>query len=640
MNHNEFVAEIQRRNRVRRLAAGGLLVRRFADGSGPVDAGGVDAGYSQEPMDPRNDVPQADTSRQDWNTAGEWMDAGKTGLGQAARDFGSGNYASGAQNMMMAPIDPLNMFRNEAPQNSYDAQAPGISQQDWGGAMNGSMGQMGQAQGLADQVLGSQRALDSQMGGQAWRLDARARGEGPSIADMQMRQGMQANAANAASMAASARGVNPALAARMAGNQASTANQAMAGQAALARLAEQQQAEAQLAGVQGQRAAMLGQEQQGALQRQSNWGQIYGAQVAGQNAQNQAITEGSLGEQRIDAQTAAANTEDNRGLISKVIGGIFAKGGRVRRFEDGGDVGSFSSDFDIGNSGAWQGSMGDSGFGSESAGPGATLAYDPANMGNPTVDTSSDFAASATPEDVDAQATAQANGAAQDPTSPAKLMSSLTGAKSTDQTGKPADKNKNIFGQIWPMLLKMLIGSMMINANKKVVMPKAAGGEISPASAPRTPEEAAKAFPPGTNPQPHFWGALIGPLINMAMSSMNKEDEKPNYGGYGAGGPVPGRAVAPGDNYRNDNVPALLSAGEIVLPRSVAMGPDAPERAAGFVKGIQASREQAKQDEVAAAMPVRKAAGGMVGKPDYERLMRRQSMLAKKIAELGAELDK
>lgn len=57
--------------------------------------------------------------------------------------------------------------------------------------------------------------------------------------------------------------------------------------------------------------------------------------------------------------------------------------------------------------------------------------------------------------------------------------------------------------------------------------------------------------------------------------------------GMADGGPVPGRAPVPGDHPANDVVPALLSPGEIVLPRSVAQADDAPDRAAEFVEEIK-----------------------------------------------------
>jgi hypothetical protein len=56
---------------------------------------------------------------------------------------------------------------------------------------------------------------------------------------------------------------------------------------------------------------------------------------------------------------------------------------------------------------------------------------------------------------------------------------------------------------------------------------------------------------------------------------------------FRAGGPVPGQAKAPGDSEVNDTVPALVSPGEIVIPRSKAQAPDAPEQAAAFVAALK-----------------------------------------------------
>jgi hypothetical protein len=53
------------------------------------------------------------------------------------------------------------------------------------------------------------------------------------------------------------------------------------------------------------------------------------------------------------------------------------------------------------------------------------------------------------------------------------------------------------------------------------------------------------------------------------------------------GGKVPGRAVVGGDSEKNDIQPALLSPGEVVIPRSIAQGPNAPDKAAEFIKQIQ-----------------------------------------------------
>jgi len=53
------------------------------------------------------------------------------------------------------------------------------------------------------------------------------------------------------------------------------------------------------------------------------------------------------------------------------------------------------------------------------------------------------------------------------------------------------------------------------------------------------------------------------------------------------GGMVPGEAEVPGDSEQNDTVPARLSPHEIVLPRSVATAPDAPQKAAKFVQNVK-----------------------------------------------------
>lgn len=56
---------------------------------------------------------------------------------------------------------------------------------------------------------------------------------------------------------------------------------------------------------------------------------------------------------------------------------------------------------------------------------------------------------------------------------------------------------------------------------------------------------------------------------------------------FRAGGNVPGKAKVEGDDARNDTVPAKLSPGEIVIPRSVSQSDDAPQKAADFVAAIK-----------------------------------------------------
>jgi hypothetical protein len=61
-----------------------------------------------------------------------------------------------------------------------------------------------------------------------------------------------------------------------------------------------------------------------------------------------------------------------------------------------------------------------------------------------------------------------------------------------------------------------------------------------------------------------------------------------------SGGDVPGAPVVGGDDPQNDTVKALLSPGEIVIPRSITQSADAPERAARFVAAVQAHHAKGK----------------------------------------------
>lgn len=76
-------------------------------------------------------------------------------------------------------------------------------------------------------------------------LMAQARGQGPSIAQMQLQQATDRNMQQAASLMASQRGSNPA-AMRQIANQRAMIGQQMAGDSAMLRLQEQMQARAQL----------------------------------------------------------------------------------------------------------------------------------------------------------------------------------------------------------------------------------------------------------------------------------------------------------------------------------------------------------------------------------------------------------
>lgn len=66
--------------------------------------------------------------------------------------------------------------------------------------------------------------------------------------------------------------------------------------------------------------------------------------------------------------------------------------------------------------------------------------------------------------------------------------------------------------------------------------------------------------------------------------------------GASRGGVIPGKGpVVAGDNPKNDIVPAMLSPKEIVIPRSITMGKNAPEKARDFVAAVLAKNGMRKK---------------------------------------------
>lgn len=79
----------------------------------------------------------------------------------------------------------------------------------------------------------------------------------------------------------------------------------------------------------------------------------------------------------------------------------------------------------------------------------------------------------------------------------------------------------------------------------------------------------------------------ISGLLSGAAEGMAKGGKVHNFK---PGGPVPGKAKVAGDSLKNDTVNAKLSPGEIVLPRTVVNGPNAPDKSARFVAAILAKK--------------------------------------------------
>lgn len=95
-----------------------------------------------------------------------------------------------------------------------------------------------------------------------------------------------------------------------------------------------------------------------------------------------------------------------------------------------------------------------------------------------------------------------------------------------------------------------------------------------------------RAFKPGSGAGAGSGAAGLAETAGPAASAFAF-----NKGGMAeSGGKVNGAAKVSGDSLKNDTVPTMLSPGEIVLPRSVAQHPNAPEEAAKFVAAVMAKR--------------------------------------------------
>lgn len=109
---------------------------------------------------------------------------------------------------------------------------------------------------------------------------------------------------------------------------------------------------------------------------------------------------------------------------------------------------------------------------------------------------------------------------------------------------------------------------------------------------------------------------LIGGAMNAGGAAMGMMND---------GGVVEGPEHVKGDSEKNDVVPALLSAGEIVIPKSIVQSKNAPEKAKAFVEKLLEERGgfegvvKAKKSLKERVEHLEKlACGGMVKKKDSE----------------------
>lgn len=511
-----------------------------------------------------------------------------------------------------------NLFTNPSKtmtvQNGFNASQPGITTTDFAPAMtqgradyDSGQSTMGQAAGNINNVgqtqldtvplIGAQAGAVSDLAGSnglggvlaqqqglAGTLANEAAGRGPNPALEQYKQNVNNAIAQNTGMIASQKGINPALAARMAGENAASMTQGAASNEAT--LQAQQQLAAQQAlgqNLQQQGATVLGQgslhttagnligTQVGAegeagqsfgaagslgnaMAGQGN--NLYGTAVSGQGNQNNATNTASLGQQGINAGVASGNqkyTEGTQAGFINAIGGAMGLGGS---------------------------SGGGGGGGGGSMASLAPLAAGLFANGGEVGDQSQSVLAKIL--------------AGTDQSGPFKPVSfggnSKSGPVQGDTPDDPALGGGAPLANATPYSGDGMGGSYLTSPNTLGMLQPSAPGPAY--NGPLAPPAYAKG------------GTVDAKAVSLAQALMAR------------GGAVPGKANVPGNSLKNDVVPAALSPGEIVLPRSVTEGPNAAEHAKEFVENLRAKAHptyghvlRARQ-ELAKAEAKHKAMGG------------------------------
>lgn len=367
-------------------------------------------------------------------------------------------------------------------------------------------------------------------------LMTQARGQGPNPALAQLHNTTAQNVQNQGALMASQRGAssNPALIARQAAMQGGAMQQQATGQAAALGAQQQINAQQQLAGIYGQQGNQ-------AIQEQSV---LQGAHAA----QNSAITTGQLGAQQINAGVAAQNTNAQNattgGIIGAVGGGgasMLNKGGMVRKMADGG-----IADYSV------------------STNPNLTVPDYGGNSFSSGAEKGSKLGSSF------GKALKKRGGSDNAPIF--TDASSSIGEGTGGGGGMQAISNYDEGGDI--------------GSSDNVGIAKYGDGIKLPGSGGDGEDDSGG----GAWAKKKQGGGGLGSIAGLAalfadggQISFSKK--------LLDGGKVPGKAEVKGNSEKNDTQPTLLSAGEVVLPRSVTMAKDAPKKAMEFMAHIQATRK-------------------------------------------------
>ncbi len=485
---------------------------------------------------------------------------GQALYGQAARNNGLGverNATLGQENLNKG-ITRLNG-------TGFEGQAMGQQ-----GVLNNQLGGAGGVGAQTSAILGLQN-LAAQQQGTAQQYQDIANGTGANPAQAMLNQSTGQNVANQAALMAGQRGAgaNVGLMARQAAQQGAATQQQAAGQAA------SMQAQQQIAGLQGLAGAQqaMGNTQQavGALgsglvgQQQAGIGQQFG-QGAGVVGQQQTGLSQEFGQGASDVGQQHALLGTNAGIAqNQVANQIGATGTNIQG--------------NLGNAGQLLGAAGQ--YNTTQAGQQANVNTANAGLAGATIDKQGGMIGGAI-NGAGAVLGAASGGmvqrladggpaaampvaAAPGPSSSFGQFLSGWGANQDSSGGSDADAFKPMAG----------MGNKPLNDG----MTNLGKGIASRMNAPSAPPE----------------GAMVGPDASSMSSGTMVAAKGGAVHDYRQGGGVKAKdqkekAVAKGNSYANDKIPAMLSDGEIVIPRSVLQSKDPVRSSADFVAKVMAKR--------------------------------------------------
>ncbi len=489
--------------------------------------------------------------------AGGTVLGGPTTLGAQPNTTQGGLYnALGLNNTYQAGSSPIQQGTNVAQLN-----------QAYTGNQNALTGQQNLANTFApgaQQAANQQAALSQQLAQQS-------QGQGPNPAQAQLAQATGANVANQAALMAGQRGAsnNVGLMARQAAQQGAGVQQQAAGQAAT--LGAQQQLAAQQA--QMQLAAQQAGQATGSANSATSGQQ--GEQQILQNANSAANTANVQMQSNINdnnARVAAANASGNKGMMGGIMGAVSSLAPIALGALTGG--GSLAA-------GAL---MGGGGLGSLMGGavPGLEQTQSDSFYGSPATEAAYNQQ-QATAQDINAN----------DPYLQAAMnpqAGSRTGA--VPQMAKGGEvQHYDGGGQVAPpdpqkakdMAAGASKGGSLSDMWDGITNPKwANGGQVGamPQSLVSSYFDDNSSKAPAPMPTAMAQGGMTCAHCGGLMES----------GGKVAAKNPKQKAVKKGNSYDNDKVPAMLSQGEIVLPRSVTQSSDPVSNAAKFVQATLAKK--------------------------------------------------